>query len=250
MNRKKVITISGLIIIILASIFEFSRNKDFYDNLFSNGKDKIISINLEILPVKAIKVQYSNIRPQTILMGTIEYFEKVNITSKISGRIERIYVHQGDKVWKGQILAKLERLPLELEQKKNRAALEEAKASLNLAKEKLQIAKRDVEKRYIDIEVLYAVVKELEAKRQKIKTTYEGKKKLFEIGGVSKEDFSSAKTSLLAIESQHRAAQKKLEIAKVGFRDIDLKEKKLTIPKDIKKKFKLLVYHCCPKELG
>ncbi len=77
--------------------------------------------------VRAIKGSVNLTFPTT---GTITPKQEALISPKIGGRIERIYVDEGDEVRKGKILVELERDRLEIAEKEAQAALKEAEAQL------------------------------------------------------------------------------------------------------------------------
>ena len=167
----------------------------------------------------------------------------MNISSKISGRIERIYVKEGDVVRKGQVVAQIERLSMELEIKKQTASLDAAKSSLKLAQERYDNACRNIEKSFKGIERQITQVRELKAGMDKMRKTYERKKILFDANppGISLEEFETVKTSLISMEARYLMSKKALEISQVGFRDIDIRSKGKSVPTSKTTKFKVLV---------
>jgi RND family efflux transporter MFP subunit len=76
---------------------------------------------------RAIKGSVNLTFPTT---GTITPKQEALISPKIGGRIERIYVDEGDETRKGKVLVELERDRLEIAEKEAQAALREAEAQL------------------------------------------------------------------------------------------------------------------------
>ncbi len=204
-----------------------------------NSKSEIV--DLDMLSVKSLLVQPEKKTPIISALGSIEYFEKVDIVSKTSGSIQKIYVKEGEVIHKGQLLVQMETLQLELEQKKNRSQYESAVSTLKLAEEKYEKAKNAVEIREIEVEKRKTQVKELKAELDKIRTTYYGKQALFREHGVSKEEYENTKTAVVAAEAKFLLSKKDLDISQVGFRDEDLKIRGLAIPKEPEKKAKAFV---------
>jgi len=238
MNIKKAVIVIGFLFFIITTVLSWDGIKE----LFSiENSDSNYNTNLNIFPVKVIKVNKQKIIPTISVLGTIEEFEKVKITSKISGSIENIYVQEGDRVKKNSKLAQIERLPLELELKKNIAQLNEAKSSLAYAKQKLYDKRKEAEIKINRIVKLRANFKKLKAKLKKMKATFKGKKELYKEEGISKEEYQTVRTELISTESQYIAALKDLQIAKVGYRNSDIKAMGYKVPKDKKKKFQLFV---------
>lgn len=92
-----------------------------------------------LTPVKVIKVKKDRISEKLFYTGVIQPWEKINITPEIGGKIAKIYVEEGEKVKKGQLLAELETRSLRLQ-------MEQAKASLAVAKANFKDAQRNLER--------------------------------------------------------------------------------------------------------
>ncbi len=82
-------------------------------------------------PVKVFKVQRQRISEKLFYTGTLEAWQKINITPDTGGKIARIYVNEGDRVAKGQVLAELDTQAIELQLKQAEAALAVAQARYN-----------------------------------------------------------------------------------------------------------------------
>ncbi len=162
------------------------------------------------IDVQAIKIIPQNITRTTTTVGSIQYKDKAIISSKVFGRVERIFVEQGNRVHKGQILAKIETYPLELQLKEAMAELEKAHANLRLAQEKLIKAQQTAEQR------LKAIAKsklELTDKYVTLKNTVDVVKKkeqLFKAGGITQTELNSLKTNYHTIKTQFLQAKKRL----------------------------------------
>ena len=84
-----------------------------------------------------VTVQKQNLTLQITASGTVEPKERVKISPKTSGRLERLLVEQGDRVRKGQTLAVMENEQLKAELERSKANFQQAKA--NLAKTQITI---------------------------------------------------------------------------------------------------------------
>lgn len=240
-NRKyaKIAIVSGFAILIISQILTNDTVKDYLGKFIpflSQSSDDAIPIN-----VKTIIAKETQITPTVNVLGTIDYYEKIDISSKVSGKIEKIYPVEGSKVKKGQIIIEIEKLPLQLERKKNIAALAEAVSSDKLAGEKLLNKRKEVEAKLRQLEKLSATVKEYKAQLIKTRATFEGKAQLYNEEGISAEEYNTMKTNVITVESQYINAQKDLEMAGIGYRDSDIEAMGFAVPTDIKKKFEILV---------
>lgn len=187
-------------------------------------------INLDEIHIKVLKLKKSNVVPELSALGTIEYYEKVSISSKTAGRIERISVKAGDRVRKGQTLLQIERLPLELELRKQKAALAASESQLKLAREEYLRARSSVEGRVKEIEKREVTLRDLLSGLKKTRFTYEGKKTLFAEGGISREEFETVRQELVSAEASYSSAKKDVEIARIGFRPEDLEKRGIPLP--------------------
>ena len=85
-------------------------------------------------PVKVFRVHRERISEKYTYTGTLEAGEKINITPEIGGKIAKIFVEEGDRVSRGQILAELETDTYRLQLKQAEAAVAVAEASFEDAR--------------------------------------------------------------------------------------------------------------------
>lgn len=204
-------------------------------------RDSDSEIDLDSILVKALVVHPAKINPSIQTIGSVDFLDKVDIVSKTAGNIQEIKCKEGEKVAKGQILLQIDTLQLELERKKNLSALNSAQSALKLSEEKYSKARDAIEIRTMEIEKRKTQTKEAKAELEKMRATFSGKQILYKEGGISKEEFESAQTMLIASEAKYRITQKELEMSTVGFRNEDLKNKNLSIPEDPKEKLNLFI---------
>jgi len=87
--------------------------------------------NLQELTV-AVKQQ--DLRATIEASGTVKPIQSVNVSPKTAGRLEQLYVEQGDRVEQGQALAKMENDQLQAQLERAQSNLAEAQAQLAEAK--------------------------------------------------------------------------------------------------------------------
>jgi len=139
----------------------------------SDSEEKITPTGIKVVEpptVKVITVKKGDISVPLVATGTIfpEYESKIG--PKISGTIEIVYVDEGDKVQKGQILVQLDQKNLLIAVRQGQAAVKVAEAQLkeaevkveNLKKEKERLAnllKKNVisQQKYDDIDTAYSM---------------------------------------------------------------------------------------------
>lgn len=113
-------------------------------------------------PVKVYKVQKQKISEKLIYTATLEAWKRQAITPVISGKIARIYVNEGERVKKGQLLAELDTRSIRLQ-------LQQAEAALSMARANFEDANRNLER----MERLYREKAVSEQQYEKIRLAYE-----------------------------------------------------------------------------
>ena len=84
----------------------------------------------KIDPSKLAKVEIGDLAKSVVATGKVEPITKVEVKSKASGIVKKLYVDAGDKVKRGQLLAELDKEEIEARVAQARAQLEASDASL------------------------------------------------------------------------------------------------------------------------
>jgi HlyD family secretion protein len=87
----------------------------------------------KIDPTKLAKVEKGDITKSVVATGKITPITKVEIKSKASGIVKKLYVDTGDRVKPGQVLAELDRVEIEAEVNSAKAQLLSSQANLKSA---------------------------------------------------------------------------------------------------------------------
>src|SRR5271166_6821339 len=87
----------------------------------------------KIDPTKLAKVERGDITKSVVATGKITPITKVEIKSKASGIVKKLYVDAGDRVKQGQVLAELDRVEIEAQVNSERAQLLSSQANLKSA---------------------------------------------------------------------------------------------------------------------
>lgn len=88
----------------------------------------------KIDPTKLAKVERGDLTKNVVATGKITPITKVEIKSKASGIVKKLYVDYGDHVKQGQMLAELDRVEIEAQVSSARAQLLSSQANLESAK--------------------------------------------------------------------------------------------------------------------
>ncbi len=89
-----------------------------------------------------VTVKRGDLDIEVIETGKVQPREKVEIKSKVAGQVERVYVDEGQKVKKGQLLLRLDPTDYKRDTARTEADLEQAKIALEYSKLQLDRRKR------------------------------------------------------------------------------------------------------------
>jgi HlyD family secretion protein len=99
----------------------------------------------KIDPSKLAKVEKGDLAKSVVATGKVTPITKVEVKSKASGIVKKLYVEYGDRVKKGQLLAQLDKEEIQAQVEQARAALAAAEANEHSAEADLERAKVDAE---------------------------------------------------------------------------------------------------------
>ena len=94
--------------------------------------------------MKVVTVEKRDLTAQVYGNGTVEAKVVVGVSSKITGRIVELYADQGDRVKRGQLLARLENEDLIQQQHQSEAGVNRSAAGLNVEQANLQKARANL----------------------------------------------------------------------------------------------------------
>lgn len=129
-RRTRIIIISAVVVVIVLIVGVAVA--------FSHGSSKID-------PSKLSKVEKGDLAKSVVATGKVEPITKVEVKSKASGIVKKLYVEYGDRVKKGQLLAQLDKIEIEAGVEQSRAALLAAQANLKGSEADFERAKVDAE---------------------------------------------------------------------------------------------------------
>ena len=129
-RRKRIIIGSVILLIIVLLVAAVAA--------FSHG-------NTKIDPSKLAKVEKGDLAKSVVATGKVEPITKVEVKSKASGIVKKLYVEYGDKVKKGQALAQLDKEEIVAQVEQAKAGMAGAEANFTSAQADYQRAKVDAE---------------------------------------------------------------------------------------------------------
>ena len=179
-----------------------------------------------------IKLKSRTLKDPIKVLGSVSFFKKAEITSKVLGRVQYLYAEEGDAVRTGQVLARIETINLYIQLRKDQAALDVQRRKVKLAEAKYILAKQRVEKEMASIETARADQNDAFARLKNLRRLYSNKKKLHKIGGVSETELKAVYTQLVSAETSYFKAQTNLNTQTIGYRKEDLVKAGMKAPSD------------------
>jgi HlyD family secretion protein len=173
------------------------------------------SSGTKIEPSKIAKVEKGDLAKSVVATGKIEPITKVEIKSKASGIVKKLYVEAGDHVKAGQVLAELDREEIEANVRGSEAQLLSSEANQNAAQADLKRA--EVDAMGVDVPML--------------KRAYERAQQMAKEGVVSQANLDDAEKAYeLAVNKQNVArAQLTVNKAKVAQSQADVQRQRANL---------------------
>jgi len=167
---------------------------------------------LLLIVIIVLMIYRTHTTKELILSGEINT-RQIDVSSKISGRIDSIYVKEGDQVSKGQPVARM--LSPELE-----AKFEQAASAVASAKAMLEMAQNGA--RVEDIRAAFEMYQAAKANSDVLNKTWQRMKNLLDKQTISQQAFDEITAKRDAASSQMLAAKQQWEKAKVGARSEEI----------------------------
>ena len=129
-RRKRIIIISVVVGVVLLFVVTLTA--------FTRGGTKID-------PSKLAKVEKGDLAKSVVATGKVTPITKVEVKSKASGIVKKLFVEYGDTVKKGQLLAQLDKDEIQAQVDQSRAALQAAEANWTSSQADYERSKVDAE---------------------------------------------------------------------------------------------------------
>ena len=204
MNAKKIALILG-VILLLGAIVGFTVNQS----------------QKNVVTVQSGKVVKQDISSQVTASGQIKPKTIVNVGANAMGRIVRLFVREGEKVKKGQVLAQLENVQSAADVDMTRATLTSsqtdavaAEAALNTAQAQFKSSAADLSRAKLEFERAQSLYKD-----QLIsKADFDTKKAAYEVAdAVHAQDVARVAQNKAQVDSAHgRVGQARAQLTRVN----------------------------------
>ncbi|MBO5137406.1 MAG: efflux RND transporter periplasmic adaptor subunit [Spirochaetaceae bacterium] len=176
----------------------------------------------QITKVSTVVAEEKKVHQDLTSFGSISYSKKNDVAAQVQGTIEFLYAKEGESVKKGQLLARLTNVQLEIQQEQAKNSLNSAESAVFLAETKLQEARLSVESRLLAIEKTELEIKQQQLELVDLEKNLEDSLQLYEIGGVTTAEIESKKLAISAKQATLEILNKELVTSQLGFRESDL----------------------------
>ena len=169
----------------------------------------------KIDPTKLGKVERGDLVKSVVATGKVEPITKVEIKSKASGIVKKLYIEAGDHVKAGQVLAELDRVEMEAQVRQSEAQLQSAEATWRSSQADLARSKVDAEG--VDVPML--------------KRAWERASSMAKQGVVSQAALDDAEKNYVVATNKQNVAQAQVQVnsARVTQAQADVKRAEATL---------------------
>jgi RND family efflux transporter MFP subunit len=154
-----------------------------------------------VISVSTAQARTVPMREQIEITGSLRPKEQVDVTSKVTGRVERLTIQVGDQVRRGQVIAELDDAELEQQVRRAEAARDIARATVQQRNAELGNAKADADRA----------------------------KQLFDQGLVARQDYETKLTAYRVFEAQVSLANAQTEQAGAQLRELNIQRNQMKI---------------------
>lgn len=171
-------------------------------NQSAGTKSRAAGAPSRVVTVGTASVRVGHVREEILLTGALKPKEQVDITSKITGRVERIYIHVGDFVKRGQPIADLEDSELQQQVRRATATQKVVEATLAQRRAELANARADLDRA----------------------------KQLLESGLLARQDYEAKQTSFRVFQAQIQLTEAQGEQAMAELNELKIRLEQMRIP--------------------
>ncbi|MCR5699421.1 MAG: efflux RND transporter periplasmic adaptor subunit, partial [Treponemataceae bacterium] len=154
--------------------------------------------------------------------GSITYKTKTDLTAQTGGKITGFNVHEGSYVKKGEVIAVIENVQLEIRKIECEISLESAISQLEAEKIKLNYERLAVESRLLGLEKAELSIQQKELELKTNQNNLNDSMTLHKMGGITDSELENLKLSVASQKTDIALLKKEKEISLLGLRDIDL----------------------------
>lgn len=155
----------------------------------------------QIVTVGTAEARQGQVREEIQITGALRPKEQVDVTAKVTGRVENVRVNIGDRVRRGDLLAELEDLEIQQQVRRATAAQEVVRATLAQRRAEMANAEADLER----------------------------SRQLMEGGLIPRQEYESKQTSFRVVQAQVQLTQAQGEQAQAELNELRIRFEQMKI---------------------
>jgi len=190
----------------------------------SRRENSSVSEDENAVIVETTKAKREKIVPQLSSFGNISFKSKTDISSAVNGIVKKAYKDVGDKVIPGMVLALIENIQLQIEEKRAQAEIQSAEAALSLSKARFSEGKLQVKARLLNLEKKKFQIDQKKTELDELKKIIKNKEELLKVDGITREKLNELKLQYKSGLAAYNMLLKDYEIAGIGLTDEDISE--------------------------
>lgn len=155
----------------------------------------------QVVSVGVAEARQGQVREEIQITGALRPKEQVDVTAKVTGRVENVRVNIGDRVRRGDLLAELEDLEIQQQVRRATASQEVVRATLQQRRAELANAQADLER----------------------------SRQLMEGGLIPRQEYESKQTSFRVVQAQVQLTQAQGEQAQAELNELRIRFEQMKI---------------------
>lgn len=173
--------------------------------------------------------------------GAISFKSKADLSAAVEGTLVAFPFKEGGVVRKGQRVALLKNVQLDMRRRQALASIESAKSALLIAEARLWEGKLQIESRLKSIEKAEVELEQKKLELEETERNLQNKEKLLSVGGITEESIKSLRLQEAAAKASCVSSEKDIEIMRIGLRDEDLLSRGMALPRNEAERFRAFV---------
>ncbi|NNM68093.1 MAG: efflux RND transporter periplasmic adaptor subunit [Spirochaetales bacterium] len=172
--------------------------------------------------VHVVHLDFQTMTPEVKSFGSLSFAHKAELTSVVAGTVVSPLPEEGRPVVKDQVLCVLQNDQITIQQSQARHEFSAAKAGVELAEAKLWQARLQFETRRLSLTKTENQLQQKKLELEEAQKILEGKEKLYELSGVSKQELETLRLKVLADKTDLEALNVDFRAQQIGLRDADI----------------------------
>lgn len=174
------------------------------------------------LEVRAITVKKSELRSTIDTYGSVTYKKKNDVSSLVDGTIVELFVQEGSRVKKGDVLLKMKNVQYEIQKVECENALNSTTAKVRAAMNNLREEEKNAKSKILSLENARASLEQKKSELGFMEKNLEKNKKVFLAGGIAPSAYEQMEMEFSSAKTEVEILEKELKMQEMGFTDQDL----------------------------